>query len=157
MKKKDKHYTIHELYEIFGGKENFDKYNIDQVDVIIDALKSGIRLSFVKKHLMKPEMDIIKMITLKFKLIDFEEYIDRVEIYYNDLKNNDLTLDELVEGLLFEIDVHDKNDINKQYVRSKKELRKCVYALSHAAYLYNKEAAVINEHTGPVIKVMKNK
>lgn len=160
MEMKDKRYTIHELYEIFGGKENFNKFNRDQVDIIVDALKSGVRLSFVKKYLMKPEIDIIEMTNLKFKLIGYEEYIARVEVYYNNLKNNDLTLDELVEGLLFEISVHDKNnknDINKQFVRSKRELRKCVYALSHAAYLYDKEAAVNNKHTGPVIKVMKKK
>ena len=34
MEMKDKRYTIHELYEIFGGKENFNKFNRDQVDII---------------------------------------------------------------------------------------------------------------------------
>lgn len=160
MKMKEKHYTIHELYEFFGGKENFDKYNKEQVDIIVTAIKSGVRLSFLKQYLMKPELDINEMIELKNNLINYEEYIYRVERYYNCLKNDDLTLDELVEGLLFEIDVHDKkdkNDVNKEFVRSKRELRRCVYALSHAAYLYDKEAAVNNKHTGPVINVMKKK
>lgn len=157
MEMKDKRYTIHELYEIFGGKENFNKFNRDQVGVIVDALKSGVRLSFVKKYLMKPELEVVEMFELKIKLIDYEEYIDRVEKYYNCLKNDDLKLEELVEGLLFEINAHDKNNVDKGLVRSKRELRRCVYALSHAAYLYDKEAAVNNKHTGPVIKVMKKK
>lgn len=160
--------SFNEIIDICGGQENYRKFDCLQIREIMSGVLLGLRPDEVQGLYVNPkipyeEMRIIKNKALferepREELVKLREYLLLVCQYHNLLEKDYLNIDEAFDCLKNELLIKGKRIFGSEInVRSEEEINECMYALAHAAYRFDQEAALQNENIKDYVLEMKNK
>lgn len=159
--------SFNEIIDICGGQENYRKFDCLQIREIMSGVLLGLRPDEVQGLYVNPkipyeEMRIIKNKALferepREELVKLREYLLLVGQYYDILEKDYLNIDEAYDSLHAQISERYKSVSSTIDIKSEDEVRECTYALAHAAYRFDQEAALQNENIKDYVLEMKNK
>lgn len=166
--KGDKLISFSEIIDICGGIENYRKFDCLQIKEIMSGVLLGLRSDEVQGLYVNPkipyeEMRIIKNKALferepREELVKLREYLLLVGQYYDILEKDYLNIDEAFACLKSDLLIKGKRIFGSEInVRTEEEINNCTYALAHAAYRFDQEAALQNPKTKDYVLEMKNK
>ena len=165
--KGDKLISFSEIIEICGGIENYRKFESLQIKEIMSGISSGLRIDEVQGLYVNPKLPYEEMRIIKNKalferkpseeLVKLRKYLLLVGQYYNLLEKDYLNIDEAYDNLHAQISDRYKSVSGSIDIKSEDEVRECTYALAHAAYKFDQEAALQNPKINKYVLEMKNK
>lgn len=149
--------TQTEVIDLCGGPEKFKKYDSLQVKELVSGRMSGLKKDEIS-HYADPSIsaysmnriknDLLEDINLSTELKQLRNYLLLVDYYYRCLLSGQYKIDELsfiMNAELVKLKENQKNHIFKfkhNNPKNSEEGLNILYALSYAAYLYDKQTAM---------------